>query len=591
MSKSRLEVRSKSGGLARVVMLLAVLIATSNSCSIAAEKSLEGVLESFTLSNNYGKDVALSSFSEKRIIVLAFLGTECPLAKLYGSRLQEIADKFESDDVAVIGVCSNKQDSLTELSAYVHRFEIGFPMLKDVGNRLADAVGATRTPEVFVFDASRTLRYHGRIDDQYGVGYARDEPKKSDLDDAITSLIAGKSVSQPETNAVGCVIGRVKNRPPTGEITFTKHIAPILNAHCANCHRKGEIGPFTLTSYEDVLGWEDTILEVIDDRRMPPWNADPKVGHFANDPRLSEQEVALLRDWVNNGMPEGDSADLPAPPKFVQGWRIPEPDQVFQMNEEKVEFQVPAGGVVDYQHFVVDPEWDEDKYIYAAEARPQNRSVVHHILVYVMPPGEDRVGLGTVLVGYAPGNVPVNYGPQVAMKVPAGSKLLFEMHYTPNGKVETDLSYAGVCFTSKENVKTLIRGRAVIEKDKLVIQPHLENQEFEAEPYTSRRDEYLLSMTPHMHLRGKAFKYEAIFPDGTRETLLDVPNYDFNWQLKYELAKPRLLPRGTQVIGTAIFDNSAKNLVNPNPSKTVRWGDQSWQEMMIGFFDVADRKP
>lgn len=591
MTRYSVKAMTKPDGLARIFIAFSILLTAMAPCTSAAEKDLEGVLETFTLSNNYGKDVVLSSFADKRIVVLAFLGTECPLAKLYGPRLTRIAEKFEKDEVAVIGICSNKQDSLTELSAYVHRFEIGFPMLKDVGNRLADAVGATRTPEVFVFDADRSLRYQGRIDDQYGVGYARDKPTKSDLEAAIAALLAGKSVAQAETNAVGCVIGRVKNRPATGSITFTQHIAPILNARCANCHREGEIGPFTLTSYEDVLGWEDTILEVIDDRRMPPWNADPKYGHFANDPRLSEQEVALLRQWVNNGMPEGDPADLPAPPEFVSGWRIPKPDQEILMNEDKVPFRVPAEGVVDYQRFVVDPGWDEDKYIYAAEARPENRSVVHHILVYVMPPGEDRVGLGTVLVGYAPGNVPVNYGPQVAMKVPAGSKLLFEMHYTPSGKAETDLSYAGVCFTSKEKVKTLIRGRAVIERDELRIPARAANHTVTAKPYTSRRDEYLLSLTPHMHLRGKAFRYEAIFPNGKRETLLDVPNYDFNWQLKYELAEPKLLPRGTQIVGTATFDNSAGNLVNPNPNRVVYWGDQSWEEMMIGFFDVSDRKP
>ncbi|GAB5402963.1 MAG: redoxin domain-containing protein [Aureliella sp.] len=579
---------SLRGRALQTLFFLAVFASVVCPKGVAAEPSFADTLNRFSLSNNYGKQIALSEYSDTPIIVIAFLGTECPLAKLYGPRLDRLADRFADKGVAILGVCSNKQDSLTELTAYVHRFEIGFPMLKDVGNKLADAMQATRTPEVFVLDQNRQVRYHGRIDDQYGVGYARDKPNKNDLADAIEALVDGKTIAQPETQAVGCVIGRVKTRPATGDVTYTKDIAPILNSRCAECHRDGEIGPFTLTSYEDVLGWEDTILEVIDDRRMPPWNANPKFGHFSNDPRLSEQEIALLRTWVDNGMPQGDPADLPEPPQFVTGWRIPKPDQVLKMSEEA--FKVPAEGIVDYQRYVVDPGWDEDKYIYAAEARPQNRQVVHHILVYVIPPGEDRRSLKAILAGYAPGNVPVNYGPNAAMWVPAGSKLLFELHYTPNGRAQTDLSYAGVCFTTKDKVKTLIRGRAVIEHD-LNISPGDDNHEVVARPYVSRRTEYLLSMTPHMHLRGKAFRYEAIYPDGSRETLLDVPNYDFNWQLKYELAEPKKLPRGTKIVGTAVYDNSEKNLVNPDPTRTVHWGDQSDEEMMIGFFDVSPTKP
>ncbi|MEZ6076048.1 MAG: thioredoxin family protein [Pirellulaceae bacterium] len=224
----------------------------------------------FELSNNYGKQVHLREFADKPIVVLAFLGTQCPLAKLYGPRLNELNTKYAAQGVVVLGVNSNKQDSLTELTAFVHRHEIEFPMLKDVGNRLADAVGATRTPEVFVLDAQRQLRYHGRIDDQYGVGVSRPQPLRSDLSIAIDELLADSAVTEPETRAVGCVIGRVKQVEADGAVTYTKDIAPIFNAHCVECHRSGEIGSFTLDSYADVLGWEDTILEVIGNNRMPP---------------------------------------------------------------------------------------------------------------------------------------------------------------------------------------------------------------------------------------------------------------------------------------------------------------------------------
>jgi peroxiredoxin len=569
------------------VGLVCCVVAWLNVTPVHAEPAragnLQQVLDTFELSNNYGKSIALREFADKPLIVLAFLGTECPLAKLYGPRLNELQEKFAAQGVQVIGVNSNKQDSLTELTAYVHRSQIDFPMLKDVGNKLADAIGATRTPEIFLLDRQRDVRYHGRIDDQYSVGVARPEAQRADLELAIEELLAGKPVSQAEAASVGCYIGRVKAVESAGEVTYTKHIAPILNARCVECHRVGEIGPFTLTSYEDLLGWEDTILEVIADNRMPPWNANPAYGHFKNDARLSASEIELIRQWIAGGMPPGDPQDLPEPPQFVEGWKIGQPEQVIYMDD--VPFTVPAQGTVDYQRFLVDPGWTEDKYIDAAEARPDNRAVVHHILAYIIPPGARRVDLQTILVGYAPGSLPVQLEDGLAIRVPAGSKLLFEMHYTPNGSQQTDRSYIGVRFTSQDKVSKLLQGQAAMER-RFEIPAGAEAHEVTAE-YRSRQDELLISMTPHMHLRGKAFRYQAIYPDGSQEILLDVPKYDFNWQLKYVLAEPKKLPRGTKVVCTAVYDNSAANLANPDPSRAVRWGDQSWQEMMIGFFDTV----
>lgn len=560
------------------VMLLGCTIHTLSAANF--EKEYSDVLSSFGMDNNYGKHVALSDFKDKPVLVVTFIGTECPLAKLYGPKLAALQEKFESKNVQLLGVSSNTQDSLTELTAYVHRFEINFPILKDVGNRFADALEAVRTPEVFVFDAKRKLRYHGRIDDQYGVGYSKDKTTESDLENAIASILSGKEVEVKETRAIGCIIGRVKEKQPTGDITFTKDIAPILNNRCVECHREGEIGPFTLTSYDDVLGWEETILEVIDDNRMPPWFADAEYGHFANDARLTESEKKTLKTWVDNGMPKGNEEDLPEPPTFVDGWKIPEPDETFEMRDDP--FAVPAQGIVDYQRWVVDPKWTEDKYIYAAEARPQNREVVHHILVYIIPPNQRSIDLKQVLVGYAPGGLPIHYKDGLALKVKAGSKLLFEMHYTPNGTEQTDLSYAGVCFMDKKDVKHVVEGQIAAERRRLVLEPYASNVVVPAY-YKAQKDQLLISMTPHMHLRGKAFEYRAYFPNGKEETLLNVPNYDFNWQLKYTLAEPIMLPKGTVVKCTAVYDNSEDNLVNPNPAKRVRWGDQSFDEMMIGF--------
>lgn len=564
-----------------LTLLTVVGLITSGSTTLSAAESVAD----FELANHRGAAWKLKDVPSKNLVVVAFLGTECPLAKLYGPRLNKLQAEFGKRGVTFIGINSNTQDSLQEISNYVAKHQIKYPMLKDVGNKLADDLAAERTPEVVVLDQKRQVRYRGRIDDQYLVGLSRDTVRRRDLAIALEELLAGSQVSTPTTKPIGCHIGRVPESDPVGDITFAKHIAPILNQHCRECHRSGEVAPFELTSYEDVVGWEDTILEVIADNRMPPWFADPKHGTFSNDTRLSQKERNLLQTWVNNGMPKGDPKDLPPEPQYIEGWRIAKPDQVISFDDKP--FQVPAEGVVDYKYFTVDPGWKEDKYIVAMEARPDNVAVVHHIIAYVIPPGSDgRRGRDRrMLVGYAPGATPHVLDEGTAMKIEAGSKLIFEMHYTPNGTAQEDHSFIGVKFTDKENVKRLLVGGAAVNSDFKI--PANASDHPVTASYKVRSDHYLLEMTPHMHLRGKSFQYEATYPDGKKEILLNVPAYDFNWQLTYKLEEPKLMPRGTVLTCRATFDNSDQNPVNPEPGKPVRWGDQSWEEMMIGFFTAV----
>jgi peroxiredoxin/mono/diheme cytochrome c family protein len=549
-------------------------------------ESLGRTVEGFTLRDFRGQEHALKDLGDAKVVVVAFLGVECPLAKLYAARLEQLQEEFADQPVKFIGVDSNRQDSVTELADYAQALEVTFPLLKDLGNKVADQFGAERTPQVFVLDQSRIIRYAGAIDNQYGIGIQKKQPTERYLADAVADLLAEKPVARPTTVAVGCQIGRMPTTEPTGEVTYSKHIAPIFQASCAECHREGEIAPFPLLSYDDALGWEETILEVIADNRMPPWLANPKHGEFKNDARLSDEEKELIRTWVKNGSPEGDKADLPEPRQFAEGWRHREPDQVIRMNDKP--FDVPAEGVVDYQYYVVDPGWTEDKHIVSAEARPDNRAVVHHIIAYVLPPGVDPRedhDRRQMLVGYAPGSPPTVFGDGRAMLIKAGSKLLFELHYTPNGVAQQDLSYIGVTFADPDQVKSLVEGVAIV-NPRFKIPPGADSHEVTAK-VKAPKDLFILRMMPHMHLRGKAFRYEAIYADGKREILLDVPKYDFNWQLSYELAKPKFLPKGTEVVCTAVYDNSTNNPSNPDPDATVRWGEQSWDEMMIGFCDVV----
>jgi peroxiredoxin len=543
-------------------------------------------IDDFKLPDYLGTAHQLSEWQESKLVVVAFLGTECPLCLQYGPRLAELAKHYESQGVAFVGIDSNQQDSMQEISHYARSHKIGFPLLKDGGNKVADAFGAVRTPEVFLLDAQRVVRYWGRIDDQFGVGYARPQPEHRDLADAIDAVLAGHELARPTTKAPGCFIGRQQREPARGDITYSKHIAPILNAHCVRCHRKGEIGPFTLTSYDEVAPWTATIREVISEGRMPPWHANPQFGHFSNDARLPEADKKVLFQWIDHGAPQGDPADLPSSPDFVEGWRIGQPDLVMSMPKP---FTVPAKGVVPYQQFFTDVAFDEDKWIQAAEVRPGNRSVVHHlVLYYVMPDAGERKAEAVIfnsLAGYTPGMPATVLRPGFAKRVPKGAKLMIQCHYTPNGSEQVDQSVAGLVFADPGTVKKQLATQLCI-NFKLNIPPGEKSYPAEAE-HRFDQDTYLYSLLPHMHLRGKSFRFEARYPDGRTETLLDVPHYDFNWQNSYRFTEPKLMPEGTVMHATATFDNSADNLMNPDPTIAVRWGDQTWEEMMVGTFETT----
>jgi peroxiredoxin len=566
------------------IQILTISILTIFAVPVRAADSIE----SFTLKDYRGKTHSLKDFQDKQIVVLAFIGTECPLVKLYGPRLQKLQDKYGERGVAIIGINSNTQDSITEIASYARKHDLAFPILKDLGNKIADQIGAERTPEVFLLDKSRTVRYHGRIDDQYGVGSVRDNAEKHDLANAIEEVLAGKPVSQPKTDVVGCHIGRIRTPDKNPTVTYSKQISRILQKRCVDCHRAGEIAPFALTDYDEVVGWSEMIAEVVEDQRMPPWHADPKHGHFSNDRGMTSEEKQLIYDWVDQGSPQGDPADLPTPSNYVNGWRLSkEPDDTFKI--QKTAYEVKAEGEIRYQWFFVDTKWTEDKWIKEVEIQPGNRAVVHHILVFAKGSTGKQFDEGRgYLAGYVPGLRATEFPAGMAKKVPAGARLAFQVHYTPIGTKQFDQSRIGFVFAKPEQVTHQVMTTSALNR-RFKIPPNEKAHRVEASSSGVGFPVKLLSMSPHMHLRGKSFSYEAVFPDGKREMLLDVPNYDFNWQTTYQLAKPLELPAGTRLHTVAHFDNSKNNLNldNADTEKTVRWGDQTWDEMMIGYFHVA----
>jgi hypothetical protein len=478
------------------------------------------------------------------------------------------------------------------VAAHAKKYEIPFPVLMDEGSRVADQFGAQRNPEVFVLDAERVVRYRGRIDDQFGFGFKRGQPTRRDTAIALDEILAGKAVTQATTEVAGCLISRPVQAKAEGAVTFCNQVVRVLQKNCQECHRPGQIGPFSLMSYNQAVAWATNIREAVTDNRMPPWHADPQHGKFSNDRRLSSEERDSLLAWIDQGCPKGDEKDMPPRRVFSSEWRVGKPDVILTMAETyEVPAEAPRTGVP-YKYFTVDTNFDEDRWVERAEARAGAAEVVHHIVVFIVPEGkrfnQNDPGM-RVLCGTAPGDMPFIAPAGAAKKVPKGAKLVFQMHYTPNGRAQPDRSSVGLVF-AKQPVERQVRTHPVF-NPKIAIPPGDGNYKIESE-FTLKEDARILSFMPHMHLRGKDFFIEAIYADGKKETLLSVPRFNFNWQSVYRYAEPVMVPSGTKIHCIAHFDNSKNNPNNPDPTKTVYWGDQTWEEMMIGWMDFAyEKKP
>lgn len=545
-----------------------------------AEAGVGRLIPDVAFTDLAGKAGKLSDLKANKLTVVAFTNTTCPLCKKYAPSLARLEKDYAAKGVGFLFVNPTAADKVTE-HAFAGRY------VHDADGKLTAAFGATSTTEVFVLDSARTVLYRGAIDDQYGVGYATDAPKNKYLAAALDEALAGRLPVIAATTAPGCELEPDAAKATPVSLTYHARVERIVQANCVECHRTGGVGPFTLDKYDDVVSHKGAIKRVLDKNTMPPWfAAAPEKGKhspFTNDRSLTESDRKDLLAWLGGDMKKGDPADAPLARNFESGWLIGKPDVVYQLPKP---IAIKAEGTMPYQNVRVETEFAEDKWVRALEVQPTAREVVHHVLVFAVAKGQRNFGGEATgfFAAYVPGNNNLIYPDGYAKKLPKGSTLLFQIHYTPNGKATTDQTRLGLVFAAsapRHEVQT-----AGIANLTFQIPAGADNHEVNARvpvPFDAK----ILALFPHSHLRGKAAQYTLKTADGKATTILDVPHYDFNWQYQYRFADPVLAPKGSSITYTAWYDNSTKNPANPDPKKAVRWGQQTHDEMHLGYIEYV----
>jgi hypothetical protein len=539
-----------------------------------------------------GKQRRLTDFSKNTATVIALISPSCPVSKRYLPSLARLAAEFREKNISLLLVAPTASESPDELRSALATVGLAVPCIPDPAGALSRSLGATATTDVFVLDSRRTLIYRGALDDQYGLGYSLDQPRHRYVSDAIAALLQGRTPTIAATEAPGCVLDFAKAQPVAlvSGTTYHNRISRIVQANCLECHRTGGVAPFNLETYEQVTAKAGMIRRMVERRLMPPWFAAPPApgehSPWINDRSLADSDREDLLAWLANGKPLGDPSDAPHPRQWPGEWQIGPPDAIYQVPEP---IAVKASGAMPYQNVFVETGLTEDKWVEALEILPTSREVVHHVLVFIRDKaygaarGRDTDdGIHGFFAAYVPGNSYVVYPENFAKALPAGSRLHFQIHYTPNGTATVDQLKLGIRFAKKppQHVVQV----AGIHNLRLKIPPGAENHP-ETGSIPVPVEVKLLSFTPHLHVRGKAFRYELHPPNGGARTLLDIPRYDFNWQLSYRYAEPFTVPAGSRVTATGWFDNSANNPANPDPTKAVRWGPQTDDEMMLGYVE------
>jgi peroxiredoxin len=535
-------------------------------------------VDDFVVIDVRGQRRRLSDLGEAPAFVLLFVTCDCPMVGRVFPAFEKLAQRFRDRGVRFVAVNCSRSDSIRAMADQALEYRQSAFFVRDPGLALTRALGVDRTTTAVVLDGGRHLRYRGRIDDRVRYGNVRDAASREDLRLAIEAVLGGETVEVDVTDAEGCKIGFGENAPVADPPTWNGSVHSIVHRRCTPCHRDGGAAPFPLEEHEDVLDQLEMIGEVVERQRMPPWHASDAYGEFINRRELGDEERRVLLDFVRAGAPRGAGEALAAtadsePPN----WRIGEPDLVLRSVGP---MRLPADGVIPYAYIVLPKDFRVDTWIEAVEIRPSNKRVLHHANLAAFRP-QDGFSQDGFITGFVPGGDPMILDPGTAMRIPAGSRLGLQAHYVTTGKPETDRIEVGLRFP---------RGRVervaevyVISNRRFRIPPGVHDHEVRARRALAH-DITVIGYFAHMHLRGRDMTFAAIDPAGTESILLRIPNYDFEWQSSYRCKPDAVrLVAGTHLSVVAHFDNSAFNPFNPDPSAEVRFGEQTFDEMMYGF--------
>ncbi len=541
-------------------------------------------VDNFVLLDHKGKAQELYYDTDARAVVLIVQGNGCQIVRSTLADYKALRDDYAERNVRVLMINSNLQDTRETIAAEAAEWGIDIPILHDSAQVIGRSLALTRTAEVLVIDPrSWEIVYRGALNNRVDYERQKNEASQRYVRDVVDKLLADEKVAFEEISSPGCIV----NFPERdgNKISYSETIAPLLQRNCVACHVEGGIAPWAMSEYRMVLGFAPMMREVVRTKRMPPWHADPAVGHWEEAGGISDEEVATLISWIEAGAPRGDGPDpLQSIEPPISRWALGEPDLILDVPA----FEVPATGVIDYEFPVIENPLDHDVWVVAAAIVPGDGKAVHHVLLGSAdtPPekGEEESVFQNYIMGYAPGNES-SYMPEgTGVFVPAGGVYLTQMHYTPYGKASTDVTRIGLYF-AKEKPANFLRQEVVL-NPMLEIPPHAEAYEVHAY-FEFWEDAVIYSLVPHSHYRGRASTFELVYPDGATELVLSVPNYDFNWQRTYKFAEPKTVPAGTRIIHRTVYDNSNKNPGNPDPEKTVNWGLQSQEEMLYGSVSYA----
>jgi|TARA_B110000902_G_scaffold255171_1_gene320152 hypothetical protein len=553
---------------------------------------ISSAVDNFVLLDQNGEAQDLFYDKQSKAIVVMIHGNGCQIIRSILPDFNALRDEYEAKGVRFLMLNANLQDSRETIASEALEWGIEMPILIDSAQIIGPSLGVTRTAEVLVINAvSREISYRGAINDR--VYYERQKKEASEhyVKNALDAVLAGEQVAVSEVKSVGCIV----NFPSRDqEISYSDTIAPLLVNNCVACHQQGGIAPWAMSEYRMVQGFAPMMREVVRTKRMPPWHADPEIGEWQHDAGLSAEETNILINWIEAGAKRGDGEDpLVAFKPSQQQWPLGEPDLIVEVPA----FDVPASGIVEYQFPVVANTLDKDAWVVAATVVPGDTQAVHHVLLGSadQPPQADDLEnvFQNYIMGYAPGNESAHMPEGTGVFVPKGGVYLLQIHYTPYGKKSTDTTKIGLYFADKPP-QNFLRNH-VVANSRLSIPPYAAKHEEKAY-FEFWNDAVIYGLVPHAHYRGRSSSFDLIYPDGSKETILSVPNYDFNWQRTYVFTEPKSVPAGTKIIHRTLYDNSANNPGNPDPGRRVPWGLQSEDEMLYGsvsysWVDETSSKP